>query len=53
MRSVGDARGTSEPKPNCFLAESFGAKLHGLPWMEALNLCTVGTLAQLVPSFNS
>ena len=35
------------------LAEFFGAKLYGLPWMEALNLCTVGTLAQLVPSLSS
>ncbi|KAI9129150.1 hypothetical protein [Acaryochloris sp. CCMEE 5410] len=26
------------------LAEHFGAQLKGLPWMEALNLCTVGNL---------
>ena len=26
------------------LAEHFGAKLQGIPWMEALNLCTVGKL---------
>lgn len=32
------------------LAEFFGAKLRGLPWMEALNLCTVGNLDRLVPS---
>ena len=30
------------------LAEFFGARLHGLPWMEAVNLCTVGTLDKLV-----
>lgn len=29
------------------LAETFGAQLHGLPWMEALNLCTVGALDKL------
>ncbi len=32
------------------LAESLGAKLKGLPWMEALNLCTVGNLNSLLPS---
>jgi Domain of unknown function (DUF6431) len=31
------------------LAEHFGAKLKGIPWMEALNLCTVGALSRLVP----
>jgi hypothetical protein len=31
------------------LAEFFGAKLNGIPWMEALNLCTVGALNSLVP----
>ena len=31
------------------LAEFFGAKLKGIPWMEALNLCTVGTLDKLLP----
>ena len=30
------------------LAEVFGARLHGLPWMEALNLSTVGSLDKLV-----
>lgn len=30
------------------LAEFFGARLHGLPWMEAVNLCTVGALDKLV-----
>ena len=35
------------------LAEFFGAKLSGLSWMEALNLCTISTLAQLVPSLGS
>lgn len=32
------------------LAEFFGAKLKGLSWMEALNLCTVGNLDSLIPS---
>ena len=32
------------------LAEFFGAKLKGIPWMEALNLCTVGNLETLLPS---
>ena len=32
------------------LAEHFGAKLQGLPWMEALNLCTVGNLGTLTLS---
>jgi hypothetical protein len=31
------------------LAEFFGADFHGIPWMEALNLCTVDTLSQLIP----
>ncbi|UBF30445.1 hypothetical protein K9N68_35205 (plasmid) [Kovacikia minuta CCNUW1] len=30
------------------LAEFFGANLNGLPWMEALNLCTVGALNSLM-----
>ena len=34
------------------LAESFGAQLHGLPWVEALNLCTVGALGDLVTPYN-
>jgi hypothetical protein len=32
------------------LAEFFGAKLRGIPWMEALNLCTVGGLNKLLPA---
>lgn len=32
------------------LEEVFGAKLRGIPWMEALNLCTVGRLSDLVPA---
>jgi hypothetical protein len=32
------------------LAEFFGAKFKGLPWMEVLNLCTVGKLETLLPS---
>jgi len=32
------------------LAEFFGAQLHGLPWMEALNLCSVAALHKLVPA---
>ena len=32
------------------LAEFFGAKLKGIPWMEAFNLCTVGNLETLLPS---
>lgn len=32
------------------LAECFGAKLKGIPWMEALNLCTVGNLDSLLPA---
>lgn len=34
------------------LAEVFGANLHGLPWMEALNLCTVGALDVLLTPNN-
>ena len=34
-------------KAGLSLAQSFGAQLHGLPWMEALNLCTVGALEDL------
>ena len=33
------------------LAEFFGAKLKGISWMEALNLCTVGNLDTLIPAF--
>ena len=32
------------------LAEFFGAQLHGMPWMEALNLCTVASLDALIPA---
>jgi hypothetical protein len=32
------------------LAEFFGADLRGIPWMEALNLCSVAALATLIPS---
>jgi hypothetical protein len=32
------------------LAEFFGAKLQGIPWMEALNLCSVANLDALIPS---
>lgn len=32
------------------LAQHFGAKLNGLPWMEALNLCTVGNLDAMILS---
>lgn len=32
------------------LAEVFGAKLRGLPWLEAVNLCTVGQLEDLLPA---
>jgi hypothetical protein len=35
------------------LAEFFGAKLKGIPWMEALNLCTAGALNRLVPDSSS
>ena len=35
------------------LAEFFGAKLKGIPWMEALNLCTVAALNRLVPDSSS
>lgn len=31
------------------LAEFFGAKIKGIPWMEALNLCTIGNLESLLP----
>lgn len=34
------------------LAEVFGANLHGLPWMEVLNLCTVGALDALLTPNN-
>ena len=34
------------------LAEFFGAQLHGLPWMEALNLCSVAALDKLMPDGN-
>ncbi len=32
------------------LIEVFGASLGNIPWMEALNLCTVGRLSDLVPA---
>lgn len=32
------------------LAEFFGAELHNIPWMEALNLCSVTALDQLLPT---
>ena len=32
------------------LVELFGTSLRDIPWMEALNLCTVGRLADLVPA---
>jgi hypothetical protein len=32
------------------LAEFRGVKLAGIPWMEALNLCTVANLADLIPA---
>ena len=35
------------------LVEVFGASLTGIPWMEALNLCTVGRLQDLVPASGS
>ena len=31
------------------LAEFFGAELHNIPWMEALNLCSVAALDKLIP----
>jgi hypothetical protein len=30
------------------LAEFFGANFHNIPWMEALNLCTVAVLDNLL-----
>ncbi|QUY45524.1 hypothetical protein [Acaryochloris marina] len=34
------------------LAEHFGVQLKGMPWMEALNLCTMGSLdIMLAPTF--
>ena len=30
------------------LAEFFGAQLHGIPWLEALNLCSVAPLDKLL-----
>ena len=35
------------------LAEFFGAQLHGLSWMEALNLSSVAALDKLMPDRNS
>jgi len=32
------------------LAQFFGAKLNDIPWMEVLNLCTVGVFHDLIPS---
>jgi hypothetical protein len=34
------------------LAQFFGAKIKGIPWMEVLNLCTVGSLQNLTPSIS-
>jgi len=34
------------------LAQFFGAKTKGIPWMEVLNLCTVGTLQNLIPTLS-
>ncbi|NJR56793.1 MAG: hypothetical protein HC768_20970 [Acaryochloris sp. CRU_2_0] len=34
------------------LAQFFGAKVKGIPWMEVLNLCTVGTLQNLIPTLS-
>lgn len=34
------------------LAQFFGANLHGLPWLEALNLATVGSLDKLMCANN-
>jgi len=34
------------------LAQFFGAKIKGIPWMEVLNLCTVGTLQNLIPTLS-
>jgi len=34
------------------LVEFFGAKVKGIPWMEVLNLCTVGNLQNLIPSLS-
>jgi hypothetical protein len=31
------------------LAQFFGAKVKGIPWMEVVNLCTVGLLQNLTP----
>ena len=35
-------------KAGTSLAEHFGAQLKGIPWMEALNLCTVGNLDSII-----
>ena len=32
------------------LVEDYGVDLRGLPWMEALNLCTVGRVEDLFPA---
>lgn len=37
-------------KAGTSLAEHFGAQLKGIPWMEALNLCTVGNLDSIIMS---
>jgi len=34
------------------LAQFFGAKVKGIPWMEVLNLCTVGSLQNLIPTLS-
>ena len=37
-------------KAGLSLAQFFGAKLNNIPWMEVLNLCTVGVFHDLLPS---
>ena len=32
------------------LVQFFGAEVKGIPWMEVLNLCTVGSLHNLIPT---
>lgn len=41
------------PRAGQSLAHFFGAKFKRIPGMEALNLCTVGTLNSLVPEPSS
>lgn len=40
----------SAKKAGQSLAQFFGAKLNNIPWMEVLNLCTVGIFHDLIPS---